>query len=262
NGAASGGALRVNGNSDLDISASFFRSNMADTSGGALLIGTDANVAIGNIVLAGNSAAGAAAIGLDGGVLEAVHITANGNTTCGGGGIIVVGSGGDLTMANSIVGSPGEMSILVPGGTASVESSNIRGGFAGTGNINNDPQFEDADGPDNIVGTPDDNLHLMSTSPCIDTGDNVVLLGPPLSGKDLSGDERNIYENPDMGAYEFRCPGDTDGDGVVTFSDLNDLLDAWGQTNVTAAEGDTDFDGDVDFADLNTLLEWWDQSCR
>lgn len=37
------------------------------------------------------------------------------------------------------------------------------------------PQFIDADSPDNIFGTLDDNLRLGLTSPAIDAGDNTAL---------------------------------------------------------------------------------------
>jgi hypothetical protein len=39
--------------------------------------------------------------------------------------------------------------------------------YPGTGNIDDDPCFVDADGPDNISGTDDDNLRLSHDSPCI-----------------------------------------------------------------------------------------------
>ncbi len=41
---------------------------------------------------------------------------------------------------------------------------------AGEGNIDSNPLFVDADGPDNIAGTLDDDLRLLNGSPCIGTG--------------------------------------------------------------------------------------------
>jgi hypothetical protein len=58
-------------------------------------------------------------------------------------------------------------------------------GIDGGGNIDEDPQFVDADGPDDVVGTPDDNLRLQLTSPAIDAGDNSAL---PPDTFDLDGD--------------------------------------------------------------------------
>ena len=128
------------------------------------------------------------------------------------------------------------------------------GGLGGTGNIGDDPNFVDPNGPDDIIGTEDDNLRLSADSNCIDAGDNTAV--PPdtadLDGDvdtaertplDLDGQDRFIDdpntpdtgvilpasypENVDMGAYEFyggpACgdaehpypPGDVSGpDGV------------------------------------------------
>jgi hypothetical protein len=50
--------------------------------------------------------------------------------------------------------------------------------------------------------------------------------------------------------------GDLDGDGLVTFGDLLDLVSTWGPA--TGCElADTDLDGVVDFGDLLTLLANW-----
>ena len=48
--------------------------------------------------------------------------------------------------------------------------SDIQGGWSGTGNINLEPLFFDADGTDNVIGTLDDDLRLQPGSPCIDAG--------------------------------------------------------------------------------------------
>jgi parallel beta-helix repeat protein len=77
-----------------------------------------------------------------------------------------------------------------------------------------DPLFVDADGPDNITGTDDDNLRLLAGSPCINAGDNDVI---PLDSADLDGDGNTSEPIPfdldgnlriafgyvDMGAYEY-----------------------------------------------------------
>ncbi len=81
----------------------------------------------------------------------------------------------------------------------------------GPGNIDADPLFVDADGPDNIFGTIDDDLRLQQYSPCIDAGDN----GAVVVGVDLLANQRRV-DSPDvadtgsgvaplvdMGAYEY-----------------------------------------------------------
>ena len=80
--------------------------------------------------------------------------------------------------------------------TASTDSD-VQGGLPGAGNIDADPQFFDADGPDDILGTLDDDLRLYTTfrhpSPAIDQGDNSAL---PADTYDLDGD----------GDTASRCP--------------------------------------------------------
>lgn len=77
----------------------------------------------------------------------------------------------------------------------------------GQGNIDLDPLFVDADGPDDDHETYEDNdYHLSPGSPCIDEGTN-SLLNPP--GLDLDGNLRiarwkyPIVAIVDMGAYEY-----------------------------------------------------------
>ena len=87
------------------------------------------------------------------------------------------------------------------------------GQFGGAGNIDADPQFIDADGPDNQLGTADDNLRLAPGSPCIDAADNSRYPGPD---HDADGNPRFV-DDPDtvdtgrgtppiidMGGYEFQ----------------------------------------------------------
>ncbi|MCA9312177.1 MAG: hypothetical protein KDA21_13270, partial [Phycisphaerales bacterium] len=59
------------------------------------------------------------------------------------------------------------------------------------------------------------------------------------------------------------CPGDADGDGLVTLADLNEVLDAWGQPVTPPGTGpDVQPDGAVDFADLDVVLDAWGSDCR
>lgn len=165
----------------------------------------------------------------------------------------------------------------------SLESSQITGGLptvnysciqgltgllGGEGNIGLDPLFVDPAGPDGVVGTEDDELHLAAASPCIDAADNTTL--PPEVLTDLDGNPRfvddpgtadtGVGEPPivDMGAHEFQgvpCTGDLNGDFVVDVVDLLALLEAWG----TSGTGGADINGDgiVDVADLTKLLAAW-----
>jgi hypothetical protein len=90
------------------------------------------------------------------------------------------------------------------------------------GNLNLDPLFVDAIGPDWVRGTGDEDLHLGSGSPAIDAGDGTAL---PSDVLDLDSDGDTIERVPvdldyrvrvfdggsgnavlDMGAYEFDAP--------------------------------------------------------
>jgi len=77
--------------------------------------------------------------------------------------------------------------------TPIVTCSDIKGGYEGDGNIDEDPRFIDA-----AVG----NFHLSADSPCIDAGitdEDIPDIDIPDYDKD--GNPRDEY--PDMGAYEY-----------------------------------------------------------
>jgi hypothetical protein len=58
------------------------------------------------------------------------------------------------------------------------------------------------------------------------------------------------------------CPGDLDGDGLVSLGDLTTLLSNYGtQSGATPGQGDSDSDGDVDLTDLTELLSQFGTTC-
>lgn len=94
----------------------------------------------------------------------------------------------------------------------------IQGGWLGRGNMNLDPMFVDADGPDDTPCTPDDDLHLLVASPCINAGDNAAL--PIELTTDLDGEDRIQQCRVDMGAEESPYYFDCNGNGVADACDI------------------------------------------
>jgi predicted outer membrane repeat protein len=191
----------------------------------------------------------------------------------GGGGIVNTNS--VATVNNCILwGNLGGEIWNLEYGSCAATYSDVQGGYAGTGNINADPLFTNAIGPDGVWGTLDDDVRLATGSPCIDAADCTAL---PADAYDLDGDGDTaepipidiaglprLLDDPnttdtgvgfpcvDMGAHELLipCAGDLDGDGDTDQADLGVLLASYN----TDAGGDLDGDGDTDQADLGTLL--------
>lgn len=89
------------------------------------------------------------------------------------------------------------------GSTINIAYSFIaQGRWPGAGNLRVDPLLVDADGPDNIPGTEDDNPRLTGISPGIDAGDRDDV--PGSDETDLDGNPRLVHRRVDMGAYEFQ----------------------------------------------------------
>ena len=104
----------------------------------------------------------------------------------------------------------------VAGAAATITHSCVQGWaetLGGVGNIGEDPLFVDANGSDGVAGTADDDLHLSSSSPCVDVGDNDAVA----VATDLDGDPRIVNDRVDLGAYE-RCvaPADCDDGDACT----------------------------------------------
>jgi parallel beta-helix repeat protein len=149
-------------------------------------------------------------------------------------------------------------------GTLTVSYSDIQDGWAGTANINADPLFVDANGPDNIAGTEDDNLRLSFGSPCIDDGNNSAV--PAGVVTDLDGHPRKMDGDcngavvVDMGAFEFNSVyfGDFDSDCDVGFYDYAVLAASWLQNDPLTDIAPTPAgDGVVDTSDLAVLCDNW-----
>ena len=151
------------------------------------------------------------------------------------------------------------------------------GTLGGTNNSGDDPLFIDADGPDDIYGTEDDNPRLSDASPARDAGDNSFLPQDQFDldedGNtnewlpiDLDGLRRIVNGIVDIGAYEWQriegCESDVApsepgvaGDGNINAADLLIVLNAWGSCDQCV--GDINGDGLVNVADLLLVIQGW-----
>jgi len=226
NSAIDGGGMLNQDYSNPTLTNCTFTGNSADE-GGGMLNRSHSNSTLTNCTFTGNSA-------VDGGgllnrffsTLALTNCTFTGNLAEAVGGAMFT-EYGSSTMVNCILwGNTAQEApqIYDPGHTNIATYSCIQDETAkdeniypGMGNIDDNPLFVDADGSDDMVGTPDDDVRLRTGSPCIDAGDNDA---PGLVdvNTDLDGGLRRIDDpdtpdtgNPgapgppvvDMGAYEY-----------------------------------------------------------
>jgi predicted outer membrane repeat protein len=216
----------------------FIDNSAAYEGGGGIFIGTASDVKVANCFFAGNSARlGGAICNLDDDDSDQIYYplivncVLTGNDAYYGGGIyneridplianctLSANRGGAVynttgtapTITNSILWNN---LVAITGGSPTVTYSNVQGGFAGIGNINADPLFADYNGPDNVLGTEDDDLHLLTLSPCINAGSNAAIPADAadvdLDGNlteqtplDLDLNSRVVNVTVDIGAYE------------------------------------------------------------
>lgn len=196
NAATYGGGISTDFLGNPTIVNCTFRGNAASVRGGGIYQFFWGGMTITNSCFSGNYAyegGGINVTGVPGAKLTTVtNCTFSKNTAVAGGGLYNLQA--DILLSNCIVwgnsATEGSQMSIYAGhdtiGKSTVVYSSIEGGRAGIhlddqcilnlgkGNIQADPLFVDADGPDNIAGTSDDNLRLLPNSPCIDAGDNAI----------------------------------------------------------------------------------------
>lgn len=181
-----GGGLHVSNGSPTIANVTFV-DNYAMNHGGGMMVQYTSTPLVVNCVFSGNSTAwnaGGLAV-LWFGHPTVVNSTFSGNIGHNGGGIVNLEQG-NATVRNTILwGNESPQIGLQTGASISVQYSLIEGGYTGTGNIGDDPLFVDPDGPDDTVGTLDDDLRLQDTSPAIDAADNAAV---PPDSTDMDGD--------------------------------------------------------------------------
>lgn len=174
NTAGVGGGMESQGGAPT-LTNCIFSGNVSTSSGGGLNNMGYSNAKLINCTLSANSAA------------------------TNGGGILNAWATASVEVLNCILwnnsdsgGSDESAQIHNVDGTVNVDYTCVKGlsgGLGGIGNIGDNPMFVDADGADDVIGTEDDDVHLLEDSPCIDAGH------PAVEYQDVDG-SRN-----DMGAY-------------------------------------------------------------
>ncbi|MBW8038647.1 MAG: DUF3466 family protein [Planctomycetes bacterium] len=180
----------------------FIRNSAGDVGGGMFnQIGFQT---LTNCILSGNSAEYGSGILVSESVLTLIGCTFSGNSADDSGTICSWYDNSELRLSNCILWDGGNEIYNRDDSTINVTYSDVQGGWPGEGNFEADPLFRDADGPDGIPGTEDDNLRLSIGSPCIDTGDPNYMAEP--NETDLDDRPRVINGRIDMGAYEYSPP--------------------------------------------------------
>ena len=180
---------------------------------------------------------------------------------------------------NGAKGSQSESTQVIGVPPSATQNSCIQGwtgSLGGTGNHGNDPRFIDADGPDNVYGTEDDNPRLLANSPLINNGNDAAL---PADTFDLDEDgdtsemipvdldwlPRIVGGTVDVGAFEFQgnpCPADITGTGEVNVNDLLAVINAWGScVSGQPCNADLNLDGSISVSDLLAVIDNWG-ACR
>ncbi len=200
-----------------------FIDNYALNHGGAIASQYNSEpLVIVNSTFSGNGATNNA--GGIGNLSEIVVINSSliGNTGGNGGGIVNL-SGAHAEVYNSILwNNQGDEIALQGTATASVSYSIVDGNFIGGSNIlTMDPLFVDADGPDNLFGTLDDDLHLQAGSPAIDAGDNYHVVSDLADSNGNGNISEFVPLDMDGGARhvdDLAAPNT--GNGIAPFVDL------------------------------------------
>ncbi len=216
-GGGSGGAMYIFGSGSYpSLKNCIFSGNSAIYGGGIYNSSTNI-LSITNCVFTGNIATHQQFSGRGGAIytnattLNITNTTFVSNSSNGYGGALYITGNPSPSIQNCIIWgntAPNNPNIYndSPGTTAA--NCIIQGGFSGGTNIiNSNPLFvnqNDPKGPDNIWGTADDGLNIISCSPAFNAGNNGYI--PTGITTDITGAPRIQQTTVDLGAYECALP--------------------------------------------------------
>ena len=172
-----------------------FQANSAEGIGGAMQIHNKTKVILANCLFSGNSArdVGGAIYNENKSHVSLTNCAFVSNTSSGIAGCIFNKEDSSSRLTNCILWGNTDAkndleSAQIQCGTIIVNNCCIQtwtGRLGGTANFGLNPLFIDPDGPDNKIGTADDNLRLDLAFPCCNAGDNSAL---PADTADLDKD--------------------------------------------------------------------------
>lgn len=284
-----GAGMNAGATGFLEIANCLFIGNQADSSGAGVSNSSAGVVTLTDCMFSGNVRhfdaimVGGGFYNATGAYARLLNCSFTGNDALvGGGAYAAVDS--TMVVSNSILWgntSPGaadlETEQISAGGAAVPVSYTIieglSGALGGVGNLGDDPVFLDADGPDDVVGTIDDNLRLGQCSPAIDSGHSNAVPGvltdldhlarrldDPLI-PDSGGGAAPII---DRGAYEYNpalfCRTDLVLNNQVDIQDFLRVLADWGPCADPCRPeciSDTNCDCVVDIQDFFNVLDTW-----
>lgn len=243
--------------SEVDLRQIFIENNTGTLGGGIYAAGDPSAslraVYLYDCLLAQNSGSAADGIRLFAGAGETTRMAGRHNTlaynpSAGNGVAIALGGAGTygLTLDNSVLWGH---TTSINDAAQTVTYSDVQGGYAGTGNLNVDPQF---------VAPASHNYHLQSLSPVIDrcaTGETV----------DFDNEPRPVtYIRPatpyDMGADEASARVGLNG-AICAYGRIQDAVDAASSGDTIRAVTDV-FSETVDIVSKNlTIAGGYDTDC-
>jgi predicted outer membrane repeat protein len=196
--AGPGGAIVNDTGANPTVTNCLFFANTAE-GGGAIYSGWNSKPVFVNCLFSANRAVTGGAIHNTTAQPQLANCTFSRNVADDkGGAIYSFSSQGGITNCICWDNQPEQ---IVADATRFMSTNNvIQGGWPGPTNLDANPLFVDADGPDNVAGTEDDDLRLLPGSPCIDAGANSIFLSSVAT--DLAGDPRIKNGTVDIGAYE------------------------------------------------------------
>jgi hypothetical protein len=139
----------------------------------------------------------------------------------------------------------------------------VQGGISGEGNIQDDPAFVDADGPDDDPHTFEDNeYHLLVDSPCVDAGKNEDWMW---RAYDLAHFPRILPRTSnwkvDMGAYEYpvlnsvmMTTGREDEPQVIWISEPGSTYVVWSCADLLVG----DWQEEATVSSIGSITSWID----